>query len=168
MSQYDVMKQLLPPGQAFSSENEPFHKLLKQVSLVFDDSKALIEKLFKETPGKLDATLPAWCKFFQISYDQNNRKGLNQQIIARLTAQGGQSLEYLEAQLRAYLKADEQLSIEAYPEDLKIHAYGINKVKKLRSGLRCGGSLRTYKRNNEVINRCREIRHAEVEARYYE
>ena len=166
MSQYDVLKQLLPHGQAFSSENRPFHKLLKQVSLVFDDSKALIDKLVKETPGNLDATLQAWCKFFQIPYDANNHKALNQQIVARLTAQGGQSLEYLEAQLRAYLKAGEQLGIEAYPEDLKLHVYGINKVKKLRSGLRCGGSLRTYKRNNEVINRCREIRHAEVEGVY--
>lgn len=167
MSQYDVMKQLLPPGLAFNLENETFHKLLKQVSLIFDDSKALVESFFKETPGKLDATLPAWCRFFQIPYDKNHHKDLNKKIIARLTAQGGQNLQYLYGQLNPFVSEGESLTIRVFPENLEIHLYGVNKITKCRAGSRCGARLQTYKRNEALVKRCREIRHAEIEARYY-
>ena len=167
MSQYEVMKQLLPPGQAFSLENENFHKLLKQVSLVFDDSKEMIESLFKETPGSFDVTLPIWCQLFQIPYDSTKHEDLNKQICARLTAQGGQTMEYLKAQLAPFLKVGEIPTIETFPEDLKIHFYGVNKVKKLRASGRCKSKLSTHKRNEALVKRCMEIRHAEIEARYY-
>ena len=167
MSQYDVMRQLLPPGTAFNLENESFHRMLKKVSLIFDDSKDLIESLFKETPGKFEATLPLWCRLFQIPYDKTHHKDLNKQIIARLTAQGGQNLEYLYGQLKPFLSEGESLIIKAFPESLKIHLYGVNKAAKCRAGSRCGSKLQTYERNEKIVKRCQEIRHAEIEARYY-
>ena len=127
----------------------------------------MIESLFKETPGSFDVTLPIWCQLFQIPYGSTKHDDLNKQISARLTAQGGQNEQYLKSQLDPFLKTGESLTIKPFPEDLKIHFYGINKVKKFRSGGRCKSKISTYKRNEALIKRCMEIRHAEIEARYY-
>ena len=167
MSQYEIMKNLLPPGHAFSEENKTVHKFLSQISLVFDDCKDMIDQLFKEVPGEFNLTLPLWCKLFQIPYDETRHMALNKEVIARLTAKGGQSKKYLEDQLSLYLREGEKLRIKSFPEELKIHVYGVNKVKKSRSGHRCALRLGDYDRNESLVKRCLEIRHAETEARYY-
>lgn len=170
MNHLDIFKNLLPPGKAFSSKNKDFHSILEQLATIFDESKDLLENLFSELPGSLNSLLSEWLNLFDIEETKHltphDIKRINQEIIERLTAQGGQNKEYLEKQLSYYLKKDESLHLDYCPEKLCFYVKGINKVTRLKSGMKCNKKLTSHKRNESLIKRFKEIRHAEIEARY--
>lgn len=161
------MKKLLPPGIAFGEENKNFHSLLKQISLSFDEEKNAIKNVFSELPGSLKETLSLWAKLLGTPYDEKNHANINKVIISKLTATGGQSMEYLTSQLSLFLNKEESIALEVAPEALQIHVYGVNKISAARIGIKCGEKLAIYIRNEAIVKRFREIRHAEIEARYH-
>ena len=161
------MKKLLPPGIAFGPENKTFHQLLKQISIPFDESREDIKNLFSEVPGSLKETLALWAKLLNISYDGKSCDEINKEITAKLTAVGSQSMEYLTSQLIPFLKQGESLRLEVAPEELRIQVYGVNRITQAKVGIKCGEKLAKYKRNEAIVRRFREIRYAEIEARYH-
>lgn len=152
MKHFETMKKLLPRGKAFK-EARGFFQLLKSISLEFDNIFELSTRVFKG----FDETKDLWEALLETD-----------QVEATLSAQGGQSKEYLISVLKKYSSQPEKIDIIPYRGGHKMNIIGVEmEITNTRSGMTINQPIRQWKRNERLIKGFETIKHAEVEARYY-
>ena len=152
MKQFEIMKKLLPKGVAFS-ESKNFFKQLKSISLEFDNIFELVSRIFTD----FDETKDLWEDLLETD-----------QVEATLSAQGGQSKEYLLSVLRKYSSQPDKIDIipDRSNHSMKITGVEID-ISPMQTGWKINQPLRKCTRNEPLIKGFETIKHAEVEARYY-
>ena len=152
MKQFEIMKKLLPKGVAFS-EAKNFYKLLKAASHEFDLIFEFASKVFTD----IEETKDLWEALLETD-----------QVEATLSAQGGQSKEYLISVLKKYSTQPEEIDIIPDRSNHSMKIVGVEMdISPMQVGWVINQPLRKWTRNEPLIKGFETIKHAEVEARYY-
>ena len=152
MKQFEIMKKLLPKGAAFS-EAKNFYEPLRAASHEFDLIFEFASKVFND----IEETKELWEDLLETD-----------QVEAILSAQGGQSKEYLISVLKKYSAQPEEIDIIPDRSNHSMKIIGVEiEISTMSVGMRINQSLRRWTRNEPLIIGFETIKHAEVEARYY-
>jgi uncharacterized protein YmfQ (DUF2313 family) len=168
--QFDVIKKLLPRGVAFGPEAKRLYVLLYGVSMEFDRVKSRALDVLTEVPGNLSERLDSWAKILEISGSDEEKK---QGVSAKLVATGGQSPEYLLSILKKYrvqirLEPDRgrhRMRVIGALDSISEFTLRVPEIKT--GGRRINAPLRSWKRDEALIEGFETLKHAETEARYH-
>jgi hypothetical protein len=154
-----IIYKLLPRGLAFRQDAPILAAFVGAIASEFDRVSAKAEAIMSEIPGHLVEKLDAWGKTLGLV------DSTQEAVISRLSATGGQSKAYLESVVgkfnpRAYIRAEKGVFI--------LNVFGADiQARTMRCGSKIGLHLRTYVRNEDLVDAVESIKHAETEAFYY-
>ena len=162
----EVLKMLLPPGKAFNDEASEVHSILRVAGNLLDRVYVRSKEIFNESPGRFRGLLEFWSSFLRVSSGSELER--NKTILAWLSADGGQSEEYLLDVLKKQARNPGRIELRSDRGNHYCEVIGVDiSTAQFRVGSPIGQVIRTWTREEELIAAFETIKHAEVEARYY-